>query len=119
MGRGGVSGGGPVRPIERYARCSVDIPGGSVELGVAYERNEFFSLPQMRASMIALVRRAVAQDLDYYDVGDHNADRLSEGIETSIRAVMPDGHAWFVEVWNATECLTQVYQPYGMPITKP
>lgn len=100
---------------ERYVRASVDIDGGSVEVGMQYERGDGFDLARLREQLRATVRRSAREALRGGALTEQNADALTEGIELMIRAVLPDGHGWFVEVWNAQEALTQVYAPCGMP----
>ncbi len=105
------------RPIERYVRCSVEIPGGSVEVGV--QRLDF-AHPDRET-----IRRLVHAAWLLVRVGDLGSplrrlspeeefDRLSQQLELDIGRMWPD-RGWFVEVWNETEALTQVYAPCGMP----
>ena len=100
----------PVRPpIERYIRCSVDIPGGSIEVGLQHCPN--VSREFVRAVVRDAYFRATAMtDLEFSEL----ADLLTNFLEHDFASTWPT-RAWFVEIWNEREALSQVYQPYGMP----
>jgi hypothetical protein len=99
----------PARPpIERYLRVSIEIPGGSIEAGL--ERATGEPLTILRNEL-----RRILQDealiLNGDDVDDESAGRLIDSIEYQVRSTW-SARAWFVEVWDAVEALSQVYQPY-------
>lgn len=104
-------------PIERYIRCSVDIPSGSVEVGLQREPptgNERVTIRQL--VHVAYMRSLTVGGLDEprWSTMEEFADIITPDLEKSFSQVWPD-RAWFVEIWNETEALSQVYQPYGMP----
>lgn len=111
------------RPIERYVRASVDIlpvsgapPVGSVELGSICDRGcELRS--EMRAALRDIGQAAIRKVRPHGgEFTEAQADELTDVIE---RAMTEGGiEAWFVEIWDAHEALTQVYAPYGMPRTR-
>lgn len=97
--------------IERYAGATVDIPGGSIELGLQREAGEPVS--DKRAEM----RRICDEEalvLNGDDINDGFAAVLSDRIDARFSAVWP-GLAWFIEIWNARERLTQVYHRWPLP----
>lgn len=65
-------------------------------------------------SELARVIADEALVLNGADVDDDSAGRLINAIEDRISRLWP-GRAWFAEVWQADEALSQVYAPYGMP----
>ena len=98
-------------PIERYVRASIDVPGGSVEVGVQYHHGE--RLPTMRQT----IRQAVGEAtllLKGAPLTDMDASYITGELERSIDTRWPD-RGWFVELWCGEQCLTQVYAPCGMP----
>lgn len=101
------------RQIERYIRCSVDILGGSVELGLQHN-----GVPGDPSGDRAHVRKMVASWCAATERGgvsfEARADQLIVDLESIFSVHWPD-RAWFVEIWNEREALSQVYQPYGMP----
>ena len=108
------------RPIERYVRCSVEIHAnhgcdvvGSIELGSLVEHSSWLR-SEMREALREIGRHAIAVVRpDGGEFTESQADQLTDVIE---RAMIDGGvEAWFVEVWSATEALTQVYAPCGMP----
>lgn len=96
---------------ERYAGATVAIPGGSVELGIQRERGE--PINGLRASVRSVVE-AYALVLNGDDVTEDSAAALSDAIDAALSSAWPD-RAWFVEIWNADERLTQVYHRWAWP----
>jgi hypothetical protein len=119
-----------VQSIERYVRASIEIcdqvveqPNGvrweggdvvgSIELGIWYEPGSSIR-PQLRDGLREVARAALVKvrprggPLD-----EEQADRLTDVLEQAL--ARGDAPAWFIEVWNADEALSQVYAPYGMP----
>lgn len=100
-------------PIERYVRCSVEIIGtkrrvvGSIEAGLLVT-------PDSDHRALRDQLRSVLGDALAFDGGRGDADDLTQTLENFIVDRWPD-RAWFVEVWNEDEALTQVYAPHGMP----
>jgi hypothetical protein len=100
-------------PIERYVLATVDIPGGQIFAGLAYEEGE--ALAPMRkaladyAGYAAEVMRKKGDKLD-----EDVADALTEATRINVEERWP-GRPWFVEIWNEREALTQTYAPYGRP----
>jgi hypothetical protein len=112
-----VSGEATVRwmpPVERYAGLTVDIPGGSIELGLERDRGE--SVIAKRAEMRRICEEE-ALVLNGDGVSEDSAAELSDSIDARFRERWP-GLSWFVEIWNERERLTQVYAPRGMPRTR-
>lgn len=103
----------PARPpIERYMRCSVEIPGGSVEVGLSYETTPDVDREDLRR--VVLDECAAIDHEESSATVEQLADVLTLLLECEFSSRWPN-RAWFVEVWNDSEALTQVYQPYGMP----
>jgi hypothetical protein len=104
-----------MRRIERYLRASVEIPDGSVEIGL-----EITDGKTTRESLRHVVHMAYlqARSIVEWTNAEEFADSLAPVLEVSMRSVWPD-RAWFVEIWDEKQALTQVYSPYGMPITAP
>lgn len=102
-----------LRPdIERYLRVTIDIPGGSIEAGMQRTRGEPLTLLRAELARV-LIDQALTLNGD--DVTDETAGRLIDAIEDRISQLWP-GRAWFAEIWQADEALSQVYAPYGMPL---
>jgi hypothetical protein len=99
-------------PVERYVRASVEIPGGSIEVGVQYQLGE--STDDLRRRVRELVQQT-ASSKAAKPLTDAGVDDVTHDLELRFEATWPT-LAWFVEVWNETEALTQVYAPRGMPI---
>ncbi len=99
------------RPIERYARATVVVPGGSIEAGVERQRGEPVRL--IRAELARLLGEEF-RALTCHEIGDECAAPLIDALEARLDAIWP-ARAWFIELWQADECLTQVYAPWGMP----
>lgn len=104
----------PARPpIERYVRCSVTVFGsknraiGSIEAGLLVT-------PSQDHRALREELRHVLDDACVACRDREDADELTQLCESMIAGRWP-AHAWFVEVWNEDEALTQVYAPYGMP----
>lgn len=102
-------------PIERYVRASVDVKGGSVELGVQYFDGE--DINAMRELALALVSAAVYQSALGDTLTPDIADYLTTTLDDHIVSNWGD-RGRFIEVWNATSALTQVYVPCGMPMNR-
>lgn len=102
---------GPARMVERYLRVSIEVPGGSIEAGLQRAAGEPLAL--LRAELHRLLE-SEALVLNGDDITDDNAAPLIDAIDQRIAATWP-ARAWFVEIWQADECLSQVYAPYGMP----
>jgi hypothetical protein len=103
-------------PIERYVLATVDIPGGQVFAGLGYERGELVA--GKREHLIGIVSVHASRDAvggDPVTVG--SADDLSQRIERDLSLTFQD-RAWFVEIWNEREALTQTYAPWGRPRTR-
>lgn len=100
-------------PIDRYVFATVDIPGGQIFAGLAYEEGE--ALAPMCAALAdyatyaADIMRKKGDKLD-----EDVAHALTEATRINVEECWP-GRAWFVEVWNEREALTQTYAPYGRP----
>lgn len=111
-----MQGLGPLRPlferppIERYVRCSVDLPGGSLELGLFYNRGEPLRGLSDKLGELATKAARVVDGPITLEI----AEMLSAELEANIVAQWGD-RAWFLEVWNADSALTQIYAPHGMP----
>lgn len=110
----------PTPPVERYVRASVDIPGGSIELGYQYDldangRTDTRGTAACRAALRGFADRAARHTLQGRDLTEVLADELTDALSDSIAAVTAPGIGWFVEVWNEREALTRVYAPCGMP----
>lgn len=95
------------RPVERYARASVAIAMGSIEVGVQW------LAPATREADRNMARTIIESAEDALGAGA-TADALTDEIERRFSATWPD-RGWFIEVWNEREALTQVYAPCGMP----
>lgn len=101
-------------PVERYVRTSVEIAHGSLEVGVQYFDGE--DVDHMRgcihewARMTSAWKGAIAGTLTAAD-----ADRMTRWLDERLVSAYGDERGRFIEVWNATEALTQVYAPCGMP----
>lgn len=105
---------GPRPPVERYVRASVDIPGGSVEVGIGYRDGKpDIDRDTIRKLVHSCYFKSKLAD-DWRGEIEYLATALTPMLERDIAFVWP-GRAWFFEVWSATEALTQVYQPYGVP----
>jgi hypothetical protein len=96
---------------ERYAGATVDIPGGSVELGIQRGRGE--PVTQLRAHAKDIVTTC-ALILNGDNVSEDTAADLSDRIDTLFAEAWPD-RAWFIEIWNANDRLTQVYHRWLWP----
>ena len=94
--------------IERYVRCSVDVSGGSVEAGVEYRAAE--ATGEIRRLLRKLIEVAAGDG----PLTEQRVDMITRSLEMAMSCAF-QGRAWFVEIWNAHEALTQVYAPYGMP----
>jgi hypothetical protein len=101
----------PAPPIERYIRCSIEIPDGSIEMGL-----EVTSGPASRTTLrqIAIAAYMTARVESQWTNVEGLADAITPILERSMVGIWPD-RPWFFEVWSATEALSQVYAPYGMP----
>lgn len=97
--------------VERYLRVTIEIPGGSIEAGMQRSRGEPLTLLRAELARV-LAEEALALNGD--DVTEETAGRLVDAIEVRVAAAWP-ARAWFVEIWDANEALSQVYAPYGMP----
>jgi hypothetical protein len=98
-------------PIERYLRVTVEIPGGSIEAGLERSRGE--PLHHLRVELARMIADATLV-LNGDGITDDSAAPIIDDLEDCIQAAWPS-RAWFAEVWQADECLSQVYAPYGMP----
>lgn len=101
----------PVTLTERYAGATVDIPGGTIELGLQRNRGEPIALK--RAEM----KRIVAEEalvLNGDDINEDSAARLSDRLDARFSETWPD-RAFWVEIWRAEERLTQVYHRWPLP----
>lgn len=100
-------------PIERYVRCSVSVFGtknrviGSIEAGLLV-------VPGMNHRALREELRSVLDDACVSCRDREDADGLTALCESLITERWPSA-AWFVEVWQEDEALTQVYAPFGMP----
>lgn len=110
-GAGDIVWRGPPRLIERYVRASVDIPGGSVEVGVQYEQTDALRL--IRDDIRDAVGEVVLL-MNGDGLIEQDAPWLTAELERRIVEKWPN-RGWFAELWCADECLTQVYAPCGMP----
>ena len=106
------------RPIERYVRAQVEIPGskgridGAVEIGLMYEFGE--ALENVRDTMTALAGAAIYAanigrgfDVDF-------ADYLTTVLDEHLVCNFGD-RPRFIEVWRDDEPLTQWYAPHRVP----
>jgi hypothetical protein len=96
---------------ERYAGATIDIPGGTVELGLQRSCGE--PIAPARALMRHVVEEC-ALVLNGDDITEATAPSLSDRIDATFGDRWPD-RAWFVEIWDAKERLTQVYHRWQWP----
>ena len=105
----------PRPPIERYLRCSVEIPDGSVEMGLEVtglaDRQETRTVLRAIATMAYMRARLQGG----WATTEELADVITPDLEANMDEMWPN-RPWFVEVWSSAEALTQVYAPLGMPI---
>ena len=105
----------PLRPpaalTELYAGATVEIPGGSIELGLQRGRGEQIALKRSEAKRICAEEALV---LNGDDVTEDSAARLTDRLAERFAATWPR-RAWFLEVWCASERLTQVYHRWPWP----
>lgn len=97
--------------IERYAGATVEIPGGSVELGLQRGRGE--PINHLRSEAKHIVAQC-ALPLNGDDVDEDSAARLSDRIDEWFAETWPS-RAWWIEIWRAEERLTQVYHRWPLP----
>lgn len=98
-------------PVERYMRCSIEIPHGSIEMGLEVTDGTGSRVTLRQVAHAAYM--TVQMEGNWKTVEDL-ADSITPVLELSMNSIWPD-RAWFFEVWSATEALSQVYAPYGMP----
>ena len=102
----------PAHPtVERYLLVTLEIPGGSIEVGL--HRNPGEPIHWLRSEL-----RRIASDevliLNGENVTDDTATRIVDSIEARVQATWPN-RPWWAEVYDTVERLTQSYAPYGMP----
>jgi len=96
-------------PLERYVRCTFEIPGGlTVEPGLEYRGDE--SLRALSASLRDVVIEACRGHVGASD----DFRSLNDAIQRAVELAWP-GRAWFVEIHGQDGLWTQVFQPYGVP----
>lgn len=100
------------RPVESYVRMTVEVPGGSVEVGLQRQLGEPMRL--LRSEIRRLVEES-ALILNGEALNEDNGRELTDLLEVRFRSVWP-ARAWFLELWLGEEALSQVYAPWGMPI---
>jgi hypothetical protein len=111
------------RPIERYVRAAVAIPGskgradGTIEIGLHYDPSG--DQPgRLRDSLLRCGDLAV-RSTDGEHLDENIADAITANLDQRIVDIWGD-RPRFIEVWRGTgddaEPLTQVYAPHGMPI---
>lgn len=96
---------------ERYLGATVEIPGGSVELGL--QRNVGEPIHWLRKEAKRLVGECVLQ-LNGDCIDEHEAPRLIDRIDRWFSETWPD-RAYFLEVWDASERLVQTYHRWKWP----
>lgn len=97
--------------IERYAGATVEIPGGSVEIGLQRGRGEPINTLREEAKDIVA---QCALRLNGDCINEDGAARLSDRIDEWFAATWP-GRAWWIEIWRGEERLTQVYHRWPLP----
>lgn len=96
---------------ERYAGCTVEITGGTIELGLQRDRGEPIGPKRNDARRICAEEALV---LNGDDIDEDSAARLSDAIAARFEATWPR-RAWWIEIWQADERLTQVYHRWPWP----
>lgn len=112
------------RPIERYVRATVEIPGskgridGSIEIGLHRERHE---QPSWYRNALIEVGEVAVRLLRGRPLDEDTADEITEDLDARIVGLWGD-RPRFIEIWRGTgtaeEALSQVYAPHGMPIAR-
>lgn len=96
-------------PVELYARCTLDLPGGlTVEPGLEWRDGE--ALDQLSNALLDVVAEASLDVAGYRD--------LNTAVRAAIELAWPD-RAWFVEIHGSDGSWTQQFQPFGMPRSRP
>lgn len=96
---------------ERYLGATVEIPGGSVELGLQRQVGE--PIHWLRSEAKRIVAEC-ALELNGDDVDDDSAPRLIDRMAAWFDETWPQ-RAYFLEVWNASERLVQTFHRWKWP----
>ncbi len=105
----------PRPPIERYLRVIVPIPGGEIEVGLAYFPHD--ALNDLRAQarlQVDEVTAAVRAHVPPIPLTVDLAAALTGRLEVALLTRFVDRPFW-IEVWDDREALTQTYAPWGRP----
>lgn len=113
------------RPIERYVRAQVAIPGskgridGTIEIGL---HRDIAEPPHAFRDKLIEVGEVAVRVLAGRPLDEDAADEVTEDLDRRIVGLWGD-RPRFIEIWRGTgddaEPLSQLYAPHGMPIQRP